>query len=117
MMEPIDIIIIIAISGAVGITILLFQRRLERKVDQLVEDQHKIIEEEHKRQEEWKTTWSKRITDDLGLIKQYHLILRMWLVDYINNRSDVGRETLTYSAERLGDITEFHVQNLRENIP
>src|SRR5207302_8261863 len=40
-----------------------------------------------------------------------------WLVDYINNRSDVGRETLTYSAERLGDITEFHVQNLRENIP
>ena len=52
-MELQDIIITIAISESVGLAIMYFQRKLETKVDKLIIKQNQIIEEQHKREEDW----------------------------------------------------------------
>lgn len=117
MMDITDIVITIIITGAVGLAILFYQRRLGAKIDKLIIKQNQIIGDEYKRERDWKELWGNRIVEDLNSIKNFHQILGRWLVDYMNNRSDANRETLIYSAERLGNIIDYHVHNLRENIP
>lgn len=116
-MDNTDILITIGISGGVGLIIMYFQRKLEGKVDKLIEKQHKIIEDEHKREEDWKETWGNRIIIDLNATKSYYEILRRWLIDYMNNRSNVSRENLIFSAERLGITVDYFVQNINEHLP
>jgi len=116
-MEISDIVTTIAISGCVGLAILLYQRKLGGKVDKLIIKQNQIIDEEYKREGAWKDVWGNRIIEDLNSIENFHQILQRWLVDYINDRSEVNRKTLISSAERLGDIVDYHIQRLRDNIP
>jgi uncharacterized protein Usg len=116
-MDFVDIVISIVISVSVGIAILFYQIRLGKKVDNLIIKQNQIIADEFKREEMWKDVWGNRIISDLNSIKYFHQILHRWLVDYINNRSEVNRETLIFSVERLGNIINYNVQNLKENIP
>lgn len=116
-MEITDIVITIVISGGVGLTILFYQRKLGEKIDKLIIKQNQIIDEDHKREVDWKEVWGNRIIEDLSLIKHFHQILHGWLVDYINDRSEVNRKTLISSSERLGSIVDYHIQRLIENIP
>lgn len=117
MMDITDILITIAITTVVGFAILLYQRKMGQKIDKLIIKQNQIIEDDFNRERAWKEEWGKRILEDLNSIKNFHQILERWLVDYMNNRSDVTKETLVFSAERLGNIIDFHIQRLKENIP
>lgn len=116
-MDFTDIVINVAIAGGVGVAILLYQRRLGRKVDKLIIRQNQIIDEGYKREGSWKETWGKKIIEDLKSIEYFHHILNGWLVDYINNRSSADKDILTISAERLGNIVDYHIPRLRENVP
>lgn len=115
-MELQDIVVTIIISVSVGLTIMYFQRKLENKVDKLIIKQNQIIEEEHKREEDWIELWGNRIITDLTATQNYHEILERWLVDYMNNRSDTTRENLIFSSERLGITVDYFVQNIKENM-
>lgn len=113
MVDFVDVGISIIIAFGVGISIMLYQRKMNKKIDALIIKQNKIIGEDYQREINWKSHWGQKITTDLKSIKNFHEILHKWLVDYANDRSESKKETLLFSIERLESIMRFHTQNIQ----
>jgi hypothetical protein len=60
MMDVSDILITIGISGGVGVAILVYQIKLGHKVDENIDKQAKIIAEQYKREQEWRSIGGRK---------------------------------------------------------
>lgn len=114
----------------VGLSILLnkkaskhqnhIQTQISKQSDNIEEirkiekNQQKITEENKNREQNWKLEWGSIIIEHLEVIKNYHEVLRDWLLEFTENRTEEQKKNIIFSAKRLGGICDYQIQNLKE---